>query len=203
MIKLRRMAQVLIAGVVAIALSGCGQRSLPITPLTHTVAEDITGADYAQHFDLIDFNGQHRQLRDFRGKVVVMFFGYTHCPDVCPTTLYDLSIAMNMLGKSAERVQVLFVTLDPERDTRAVLAQYVPAFNPHFLGLYTDPAKTAAIARQFQIYYRKQAPDADGHYAIDHSAFTYVYDTAGNLRLKMSFAEKPTEIAQDIAQLIR
>ncbi|ARU32599.1 SCO family protein [Sulfuriferula sp. AH1] len=196
-----RSIGLLAAYALAITLCGCEQKPPP--PLTNVVAEDITGADYAQDFDLIDHNGQHRQLHDFRGKAVAVFFGYTHCPDVCPTTLYDFSVAMKMLGADAARVQVLFVTVDPERDTPAVLGQYVPTFNPTFMGLYADPAKTALTAKKFHIYYHKHAPDSAGRYAVDHSAFTYVYDTAGRLRLKMPFAETPENIASDLRQILR
>jgi protein SCO1 len=196
----------LVTVIVGIALYGCGhkQSQPPLIPLSHTIAEDITGADYARDFDLLDAQGRHRRLRDFQGKVVAVFFGYTHCPDVCPTTLYDFSVALKILGGQADnKVQVLFVTVDPERDTPAVLAQYVPAFNPHFIGLYSDPATTARTAREFKVYYRKQAPDPAGRYSIDHSAFAYVYDTAGRLRLRVPYAESSIDIAKDLGQLLR
>ena len=197
-----RYCNVLTACWLGLVLSGCGQKS-PQPPLAHVVAEDVSGASYAQDFDLLDHHGQRRRLGDFKGKVVAIFFGYTHCPDVCPTTLYDFSVAMKILGADADKVQVLFVTVDPERDTPAVLAQYVPAFNPHFLGLYANSTKTALLARQFQVYYHRQPSDAAGRYAVDHSAFTYVYDKNGHLRLKMPFAESSTDIANDLKQLLR
>lgn len=191
------------ACALVVALWGCEQKTPLPPPLTNIIAEDITGADYAQDFDLLDHNGRHRQLRDFRGKAVAVFFGYTHCPDVCPTTLYDFSVAMKMLGPDAAKVQVLFVTVDPERDTPAVLGQYVPAFNPTFIGLYADPVKTALVAKKFHVYYHKHAPDSAGRYAVDHSAFTYVYDPSGRLRLKMPYAETPADIANDLRQILR
>lgn len=186
-----------------LVLTACGPAAPTVTPVKNTVAEDVTGAKYAQDFSLTDQNGHHRSLQDFHGKVVAVFFGYTHCPDVCPTTLYDFSQAMVLLGKDANKVQVLFVTLDPERDTPQKLAQFVPAFNPNFLGLYTDSARTAQLAKDYQVYYRKQAVDASGNYSMDHSAYTYIYDTDGRLRLRMPYAESPTDIAHDLLQLIR
>lgn len=185
-------------------LSGCNpspSKSSP--PLTNIVAEDITGTEYGQDFNLRDMYGHQRQLKDFYGKVVVIFFGYTHCPDVCPTTLYDLSLAMKFLGKNADKVQVLFVTVDPQRDTPDLLVKYVPAFNPGFLGLYTDVQGTEKTARQFNVYFHKQVADINGRYAIDHSAFSYVYDRYGHLRLKMPFAESPADISKDLQQLLR
>lgn len=192
-----------VLAICLVLLSGCKQSQPSLPPLTHVVAEDITGTDYGRDFDLMDVNGRHLQLRDFYGKVVVIFFGYTHCPDVCPTTLYDMSLVMKMLGQDADKVQVLFVTVDPERDTPALLAKYVPAFYPSFLGLYTDARNTEVIARQFGVYFHQQAPDIDGRYAIDHSAFSYVYDRYGHLRLKIPFAQSPADIGNDLKQLLR
>jgi protein SCO1/2 len=183
-------------------LTACGGTTPALLPLKNTVAEDITGARYAQDFALTDHAGKPRKLADFRGKVVAIFFGYTHCPDVCPTTLYDFSQAMQLLGKDADRVQVLFVTLDPQRDTPKMLAQYVPAFNAKFLGLYASAADTASLAKSYQVYYRAQVADKSGNYSIDHSAFTYIYDVQGRLRLKMPFAESSVNIASDLRQLL-
>ncbi|BBP02174.1 SCO family protein [Sulfuriferula nivalis] len=186
-----------------LALAGCGPVAPTVVPLKNTVAEDVTGAKYAQAFDLTDHNGRHRALSDFHGKVVAVFFGYTHCPDVCPTTLYDFAQAMTLLGKNANKVQVLFITLDPARDTQDKLAQFVPAFNPNFLGLYTDVEHTSTLAKEFNVYYRQQPVDASGNYAMDHSAFAYIYDADGRLRLRMPYGEVPSDIASDIRQLIR
>ena len=166
------------------------------------VATDISGASYARDFQLTDHNGKARTLADFRGKVVAIFFGYTHCPDVCPTTLSDFAMAMKRLGKDAEKVQVIFVTVDPERDTRALLAQYVPAFHPSFLGMYTTPVMTQALASEFKLFYQKQAIDKRGRYAVDHSAGTYIYDPQGRVRLYMAYGQGPEAIAHDIAQLL-
>lgn len=161
---------------------------------------DITGADYARDFSLTDHAGQPRRLADFRGKVVTVFFGYTQCPDVCPTSLSTMAEVLRLLGPEAARVQVLFVTVDPERDTPELLAQYVPAFNPSFLGLYGDGPTTAAVARDFKVFYKKQGEGA--HYTVDHSAGTYVYDPAGHLRLYIKHGESPGVIAEDLKILL-
>lgn len=177
---------------------GACSKSQPV----NYVASDITGADYAKNFQLTDHHGNHRTLADFRGKVVAVFFGYTHCPDVCPTTLSDFALALKLLGKDAAKVQVIFVTLDPERDTPELLAQYVPSFNPGFLGMYADTATTAKLAKEFKVFYQKQPPDKKGRYTMDHSAGTFVYDPQGRLRLYMAYGQRPEAIAKDIAQLL-
>lgn len=192
------MASLLLAGML---LGGCGDQR-PSPPIGYA-GTDISGADYAHDFRLTDHNGKLRTLADFRGKVVAIFFGYTHCPDVCPTTLSDFAMAMKLLGKDADKVQVIFVTVDPERDTPALLAQYVPSFHPGFLGMYTDAAATAALAREFKAFYQKQPVDGRGRYAVDHSAGTYVYDRQGRLRLYLAYGQGPAAIASDIAQLLR
>ncbi|HLX81209.1 MAG TPA: SCO family protein [Burkholderiales bacterium] len=160
---------------------------------------DITGADFGKELALTGHDGKPRTLADFRGKAVVLFFGYTHCPDVCPTTLADMAGVMRKLGKDAERVQVLFVTVDPERDTPAVLSQYVPAFDPRFLGLYGDLAATQRAAKEFKIFFEKRAGSAPGAYAIDHSAQSYVLDPQGRLRLFV----RQDRIADDLADDLR
>ena len=160
---------------------------------------DISGADFGKELALTDHNGKPRTLADFQGEAVVLFFGYTHCPDICPTTLVDVAGAMKKLGKDADRVQVLFVTLDPERDTREVLAQYVPAFDPRFLGLYGDAAAIQKAAKEFKIYYEKRPGSAPGAYTVDHSAQSYVLDAQGRLRLFV----RQDRIAQDLAEDLR
>ena len=160
---------------------------------------DITGADFGKALALTGHDGRPRTLADFRGKLVVLFFGYTHCPDVCPTTLADLAGVMKKLGPDAARVQVLFVTLDPERDTPEVLAQYVPAFNAGFLGLSGDAAATQRAAKEFRIFYEKRPGSAPGAYTVDHSAQLYVLDGQGRMRLFV----KEDRIAQDLAEDLR
>jgi len=144
---------------------------------------DISGADYGKDFTLTDHTGKTRTLADFRGKVVVMFFGYARCPDVCPTTLAELKAAKDQLGEDGKRVQVLFVTVDPERDTREVLAAYAPAFDPSFLGLYGDSAATARVAKEFKVFYQKAPGKTPDSYTVDHTAGSYVFDSQGRLRL--------------------
>jgi len=133
----------------------------------------------------------------------VMFFGYTQCPDVCPTTLSDLAAALEKLGADASRVQVLFVTIDPERDTPELLSQYVPAFNSSFLGLSGDSAATAAVAREFKVLYQKQPGSTPGSYSMDHTAGTFVFDPQGRLRLFVSHGQGPDIFAHDIRELLR
>ena len=145
---------------------------------------DITGADYAKGFSLTDHTGKARTLADFNGKVVSIFFGFTHCPDVCPTTLAEMKGVLDKLGPDdAKRVQVLFVTIDPERDTPALLANYVPAFHPSFIGLAGSPEATAKMAKDFKVFYQKVPGKTPGSYSMDHSAGSYVYDPQGRLRL--------------------
>ena len=163
---------------------------------------DLTGADYGKGFALTDQAGKPRTLADFSGKVVVLFFGYTHCPDVCPTTMVELKGVMQKLGADADKVQVLFVTLDPERDTAQVLAQYVPAFDPHFLGLYSDPATTLKTAKDFKVFYEKRPSASPGSYTIDHTAASYVFDPRGRLRLYVKHDQIGT-LVDDIRTLLR
>ena len=164
---------------------------------------DVTGMKVSGDFRLTDHNGRERTLADFRGKAVVLFFGYTHCPDVCPTTLAELAAAMKTLGKDAERVQVLFVTVDPERDTADLLAKYVPSFDPGFLGLRGDPEATAKTAKDFKIMYQKQPGATPESYTVDHSAGTFVFDPQGRLRLYVSYGKGAEVFAHDIAILLR
>jgi protein SCO1/2 len=166
------------------------------------VGTDISGAEFGNALALTDHHGAPRTLADFRGKVVALFFGYTHCPDVCPTTMDDLSKALKLLEGKRSEVQVLFVTLDPERDTREVLAQYVPSFNESFIGLYGDLATTERVAKDFKLFYKKQASGGKGGYTIDHSAGIYVFDKQGALRLFMNHGQKPQDIASDLKQLM-
>ena len=164
-------------------------------------ASDISGSSFGRDFELKDPQGRTRTLADFRGKAVVLFFGYTQCPDVCPTTLAALAEAMKRLGADADRVQVLFVTVDPERDTPALLAQYVPAFDPRFIGLYGDADATARTAKEFKVLYQKVAGPT-GNYTMDHSAGTYVFDPQGRLRLYVSNGQGPDVFVHDLRELL-
>jgi len=166
-------------------------------------AIDVTGADWGKTLSLTDHTGRPRTLADFRGKAVAMFFGFTHCPDVCPTAMAEFAEVMKLLGGEASRVQVLFVTVDPKRDTPQVLAQYVPAFHPSFLGLYGDAETTARTAAEFKIYFHAQAPNQHGSYSVDHSSQVLVFDPEGRLRLLMKPDLTPDAMAQDLRILLR
>jgi protein SCO1 len=161
---------------------------------------DVTGADYGKSLELSDHTGTRRRLEDFRGKAVVVSFGFTHCPDVCPTTLADLSQAVKSLGPEAERVQVLFVTVDPERDTPEVLAKYVTAFDPRFLGMYGDAAATQRTAKEFKVYYEKRTTGSS--YSVDHSGQSYVIDPQGRLRLFVRHDRIASDLAPDLEKLL-
>ncbi len=161
---------------------------------------DITSSDIKPVLSLVDHRGQLQNLKNFKGKVIVINFGYTHCPDVCPSTLLDLANALKLMGSSAKDVQVLFVTVDPLRDTQEVLAQYVPAFNPTFLGLRGDSQQLDATAKSFKAYYAKA--DDEKNYTVDHSAGSYVLDKNGNVRIYIQFGEKSAQIAHDLQSLL-
>ncbi len=164
---------------------------------------DITGADYGRRLELTDHTGKPRRLEDFRGKAVVLFFGFTHCPDVCPTTLADAAQAMRKLGPEADRVQVLFVTVDPERDTSKVLAAYVTAFDPRFLGLSGDLEATRRAAKEFKVYFEKRPGKTPEDYSIDHSAQSYVIDPQGRLRLFVRNDRLAEDLADDLRVLLQ
>jgi len=166
-------------------------------------ATDITAAAFGRDFALADHTGKPRMLADFRGKVVVMFFGFTHCPDVCPTTLAELAVAVKNLGTDGDRVQVLLVTVDPERDTPQVLSQYVTAFDPRFLALRGTAEETARVAKEFKIIYQRVAGARPDSYTMDHSAGTYIFDSQGRLRVYVSYGQGPEVFAHDIALLLQ
>jgi len=164
---------------------------------------DITGAEFGKSLELTGHDGRPRTLADFRGKLVVLFFGYTHCPDICPTTLADMAGVMKSLGPEAARVQVLFVTLDPERDTPDVLSKYVPAFDASFLGLYGSVAAIQQAAKEFKIFYEKRPGNAPGAYTVDHSAQCYVFDAQGRLRLLVRHDRVAQDLADDLRALLK
>ncbi len=166
---------------------------------------DITGGTaFGKDFSLLDPDGKVRTLADFKGKVVVMFFGYTQCPDVCPTTLTEMQQVMTLMGPQADRVQVLFVTVDPQRDTAEILKQYVPAFDKRFLGLRSaDDAALEKVTKDFKIYYRKVAGSSPGSYTMDHTAGSYAFDPSGRLRLYIKHAQGPETLAHDLKELLK
>ena len=183
-----------------LGLSGCGGEGEP----PQFKGTDITGADFGRSLELTDHNGRRVNLDTFRGKLVVLFFGYTHCPDVCPTTLSDMAQAFKLMGPgTADRVQVLFASVDPERDTPEVLKAYVPYFHDSFLGLYGSADEVAKAAKEFKVMYRKHVEPGATGYLVDHSAGSYVLDGKGRLRLYLPFAHPPQDIAQDLNTLLR
>lgn len=183
------------------AMSGCSeQRGGPAAGGFSGI--DITGADYATDFSLTDHNGQQRTLSDFRGKAVVIFFGFTQCPDVCPTSLGELAQARKLLGADGDRLQGLFISVDPERDTPEVMKQYMASFDPTFLALYSAPGELPALARRFKVYYKKVAGSTPTSYTMDHSAGSYVYDPQGRVRLYHRYGTGAQALADDVRKLL-
>ncbi len=164
---------------------------------------DITGADYARDFALTDHNGQLRSLKDFQGKVVVVFFGYTQCPDVCPTSMAELAEIKKMLGPDGDRLQGLFVSLDPERDTQDVLKAYMGNFDPTFLALRPDLDKLPQLTKDFKIFYKKVDGKTPGSYTLDHSAGSYIFDPQGRVRLYSRYGSGAAALAADIRLLLK
>jgi protein SCO1/2 len=168
---------------------------------------DITGADYAKDFAadgaMLDHNGTPRSIKDFTGKVVVLFFGFTQCPDVCPTSMAELAEAKKLLGKDGDKLQGLFITIDPERDTPTVLKAYMGNFDPTFLALSTTPEKLAILAKDFKTYYKKVPGRTDTSYSMDHSAGSFVYDTTGKVRLYTRYGSGAAALASDLKLLLK
>ena len=193
----RSLGALLLVSIAPGWLIGCDSKQKPSFRNT-----DITGAEFARDFVLTGQDGKPRSLADFKGKVVVMFFGYTQCPDVCPTTMAEMAEVMKQLGADADRVQVLFVTVDPERDTRQLLSQYVPAFDKRFLGLYGDAEATAKVAKEFKIFYKKVPGNSPTSYTVDHSAGSYVFDKQGKVRLFVRHGQGAEVLAKDLKTLL-
>ena len=190
------IASLSLVGALCLGLVGC--ESKPVFN-----ALDVTGIQgYGNDFRLMDHTGKPRTMADFRGKVVVIFFGYTHCPDVCPTTLSEMRQVMQMLGNDAQRLQVLFVTVDPARDTPQLLSKYVPSFHPSFLGMYGDPAATEKVAKDFKILYRISPGKTADTYTVDHSAASLVFDPQGRIRLFINYGMGADKIAPDVKKLL-
>ena len=180
-------------------LSGCADKSVPTEPF---VAADITGADLGRDFRLVDHHGKTRTLADFKGQAVLLFFGYTHCPDVCLTILSGLSMVQKRLGADAARVQVLFVTLDPERDTPEKLAKFVTYFHKDFLALYGDESAIARTAKEFKVTYAKHDSGSAAGYQLDHSAGVYGFDSRGRLRVLINHDAELVSIVHDVKLLL-
>ena len=195
---MKKLLSVLVM-TLAVLGAGCDKLASKTPSFNNT---DVTGLDYAKGFSLTDHTGKPRTLQDFKGKLVVLFFGYTQCPDVCPTTMAEMAAVMKELGPSAKDVQVLFVTLDPERDTQELLAAYVPAFHPSFIGLRGDQEATARTAKEFKVFVAKAPGTEPGSYTVDHMAGSYVFDRDGKLRLFVRHAQGPGPLAADLRQLL-
>jgi len=192
-----KAALAITAAAAAFLLTGCGGDAPKFR------SSDVTGTTFGRDFALTDHRGKPVTLASYRGKIVVLFFGYMQCPDVCPTTLATLAETMKMLGQDAASVQVLFVTVDPDRDSGELLAQYVPAFNPTFVGLRGDADATARTAKEFKILYQKQPGRTPDTYTVDHSAGTFIFDPQGKLRLYVSYGQGADVFAHDIRELLR
>jgi protein SCO1/2 len=179
-----------------VLLAACGENKPAFTGI------DITGADYATGFSLTDHHGQPRTLADFKGKAVVVFFGFTQCPDVCPTSLGELAEARRLLGADGERLQGLFVSIDPERDTPEIMKEYMANFDPSFLALYAAPDALPALAKSYRIYYKKVPGSTPTSYTMDHSAGSYVYDATGRVRLYHRYGSGAQALADDVKRLL-
>ncbi len=189
--------------ITAAAFSGCDRlASVAGAGKPAFKGVDITGADYAKELNLRDADGKPRSLADFKGKVVVVFFGYTQCPDVCPTTLAELAAARKLLGADGARVQGVFVTIDPERDTPALLKAYVGNFAGDFVALWGTPEEIKAAARQFKVFYAKVPGKTDTSYTMDHTAGSYIFDTAGRVRLFTRYGMGAEALAADLKLLL-
>lgn len=190
-------ALVLLMGTVITGLVGCSQDRLAF----HGV--DITGADYAQGWTLSDHNGQVRTLKDFAGKVVVVFFGYTQCPDVCPTALQEMVEAKQLLGPDADKLQGIFITVDPERDTPELLKAYMANFGPDFVALRPTADQLPKVTKDFKIYYKKVEGQTATSYTMDHSAGSFSFDPQGRVRLYNRHAGGPAALAEDVKLLLQ
>ena len=193
----RTLLATISAAVLAFGLTACGKSEASLQDI-HGI--DLSGASFGDGFQLKDADGRVRSLEDFKGKVVMMFFGFTQCPDVCPTALVNASQIKSLLGADGDKLQVLFVTVDPERDTPEVLREYTQAFDPSFIGLYGDEAETAAVAKAYRVFYAK-VPTGNS-YTMEHTALTYVFDREGILRIALRHEMTPEQSAEDIRKVM-
>lgn len=193
----RTLLATLGAAVLALGLTACGKSEASLQDV-HGI--DLSGATFGDGFQLKDSDGRVRTLEDFKGKVVMMFFGFTQCPDVCPTALVNAAQIKSMLGADAEKLQVLFITVDPERDTPEVLREYAQAFDPSFIGLYGTAEETAAVAKAYRVYYAK-VPTGNS-YTMEHTALTYVFDTEGTLRMALRYEQTPQQSVEDLRKVM-
>lgn len=198
----RRTAAQWLAGALAVTLTtgvltACSPDKLQFKSI------DLTGADYAQGFSLVDHNGQLRTLKDFAGKIVVVFFGYTQCPDVCPTTLAEMAQIKQLLGPDGDKLQAIFITVDPERDSPEVLKAYMGNFGPTFLALRPSMDQLPEVAKDFKVYYKKVDGKTPGSYTMDHSAGSYIFDVKGRIRLYSRYGGGAEALASDIRLLLK
>jgi protein SCO1/2 len=191
------LVRFLMALGLAAALAGCERSAAPSFK-----AIDITGAEYAQGFDLPDADGRRRTLADFKGRITLVFFGFTQCPDVCPTTLLEIAEVKKSLGAGGERIQGVFVTVDPERDSPEVLKAYVDNFGAGFVALRGNMEETQAVAKAFKVYYAKVPGQAPGSYTMDHTAGTYVFDGEGKVRLFTRYGSGADALKHDLQILL-
>ena len=202
MMQGRRQAVKSLAGAMALLLAGgllaaCS----PEKPQFKSI--DLTGADYAQGFSLADHNGKQRTLQDFAGKVVVVFFGFTQCPDVCPTSMAELAQVRQLLGPDGDKLQAIFITVDPERDTAELLKAYMGNFDPSFVALLPTPEQLPQIAKDFKVYYKKVDGKSPGSYTMDHSAGSYIFDGKGRIRLYNRYGTGAEALASDVRLLLK
>ncbi|MCC9595538.1 MULTISPECIES: SCO family protein [unclassified Rubrivivax] len=195
-----RSRRLILAAAAALALAACDSGNSP--PRAGFDGVDITGADYAKELNLPDADGRRRSLQDFRGKVTVVFFGYTQCPDVCPTTMVELAEVKRQLGPDGERIQGVFVSVDPERDTPEMLKAYVANFDPGFVALRGTPEETKAAAKQFKVFYNKVAGQTPTSYTIDHTAGSYVFDAQGRVRVFTRYGAGIDKLRHDLKILL-
>ena len=198
----RRQAVKIMAGVAwlslaASLLSACS----PERPQFKSI--DLTGADYAQGFSLADHNGRQRTLKEFAGKIVVVFFGFTQCPDVCPASMAELAQVKQLLGPDGDKLQAIFITVDPERDTPELLKAYMGNFDPSFLALRPTMEQLPQVGRDFKVYYKKVDGKTPGSYSMDHSAGSYIFDAKGRIRLYNRYGAGPDVLASDIRLLLK
>lgn len=193
--------RVCVLGAAAL-LAGCDKLTDMTAKSAGFKAVDITGAEYGRSLSLPDQSGKVRTLADFKGKVTVLFFGYTQCPDVCPTTMAELAQVKKALGPDGERVQGVFITVDPERDTPELLKAYMGSFDPSFIALRGTPEQTAATAKDFKVFYAKVPGKSEGSYTMDHTAGSYIFDASGKLRLFTRYGTGAEALTADLKALL-
>ena len=199
----RAAAAALGAAALSALLSGCDRSAAPGAAGKDSFkAVDITGAEYARELTLQDTEGRQRSLAEFKGRIAVVFFGFTQCPDVCPTTLLELAEVKKSLGADGAKVQGIFVTIDPERDTPEVLKAYVGNFGADFLALRGTLEETRAVAKHFKVFFAKSPGKAEGSYSMDHTAGSFVFDTQGRVRLFTRYGSGAPALAQDLKRLL-